>query len=78
MEHRMSYLTQMEIADAIAAGRSVIVPTGATEAHGPHMPVDTDTHQAEHIAVRLAERILSLIHISDPRDPKTSRMPSSA
>ena len=61
MEHRMSYLTQMEIADAIAAGRSVIVPTGATEAHGPHMPVDTDTHQAEHIAVRLAERIGAIV-----------------
>ncbi len=45
MERRMSYMTQMEIADAIAAGRAVIVPTGATEAHGPHMPVDTDTHQ---------------------------------
>ena len=28
-----------------------------------------DAHLAQH---------LSLIHISDPRDPKTSRMPSSA
>ena len=57
MEHRMSRMTQMEIAEAIAAKRAVIVPTGATEAHGPHMPTDTDTHQAEHIAVLLAERL---------------------
>lgn len=61
MERRLSYMTQMEIADAIAAGRTVIVPTGATEAHGPHMPVDTDTHQAEHIALCLAERIGAVV-----------------
>ena len=61
MEHRMSYMTQMEIADAIARECAVIVPTGATEAHGPHMPVDTDTHQAEHIAVLLAERIDAIV-----------------
>lgn len=61
MEHRMSHMTQMEIADAIAGNRAVIVPTGATEAHGPHMPVDTDTHQAEHIALLLAERIGAIV-----------------
>lgn len=61
MEYRMSHMTQMEIADAIAAGRTVIVPTGATEAHGPHMPTDTDTHQAEHIALLLAERLDALV-----------------
>jgi len=61
MEHRMSYMTQMEVAEAIREGRAVIVPTGATEAHGPHMPIDTDTHQAEHIALLLAERIGALV-----------------
>ena len=61
MEHRMAHMTQMEIADAIAAKRPVILPTGATEAHGPHMPTDTDTHQAEHMAVLLAERIGALV-----------------
>ena len=61
MEHRMAHMTQMEIADAITAKRAVILPTGATEAHGPHMPTDTDTHQAEHIAVLLAERIDALV-----------------
>lgn len=61
MEHRMSYMTQMEVGDAIAAKRAVILPTGATEAHGPHMPTDTDTHQADHIAWRLAERINAVV-----------------
>ncbi len=61
MTVRLSEMTQMEIAEAIAAGRPVILPVGATEAHGPHMPVDTDTHQAEHIAVMLAERLGALV-----------------
>lgn len=61
MEHRMSNMTQMEIAEAIKAKRAVILPTGATEAHGPHMPTDTDTHQVEHIAWLLAERINALV-----------------
>lgn len=61
MERRLSYMTQMEAADAIAAGRSVIVPTGATEAHGPHMPLDTDTHQVDHIAALLAGKIDAVV-----------------
>jgi creatinine amidohydrolase len=61
MDCRMSHMTQMEVAEAIAAGKAVIVPTGATEAHGPHMPTDTDTHQVEHIAWLLAQRIDALV-----------------
>lgn len=61
MERRMSFMTQMEIGESIAAKRAVILPTGATEAHGPHMPTDTDTHQADHISALLAERIDALV-----------------
>lgn len=60
-ERRMSYMTQMEIGKAITAKRAVILPTGATEAHGPHMPTDTDTHQVDHIAWLLAERIDAVV-----------------
>ena len=58
---QMSYMTQMEIGESIKNGMGVIVPTGATEAHGPHMPTDTDTHQSEYIAIKLAERINALV-----------------
>jgi creatinine amidohydrolase len=34
-------------------GRALVVPLGATEQHGPHLPVSTDTD----IAVALAERL---------------------
>ena len=57
----MSHMTQMEIAKSISEQKPVILPTGATEAHGPHMPTDTDTHQAEHIALRLAEQIDAVV-----------------
>jgi len=36
------------------AGRTLIVPVGATEQHGPHLPLTTDTHIAEALADRLA------------------------
>ena len=61
MERRMSSMTQMEIAKVIEARKPVILPTGATEAHGPHMPTDTDTHQAEHIALELSARIDAVV-----------------
>ncbi|MGH8989615.1 MAG: creatininase family protein, partial [Acidimicrobiales bacterium] len=35
--------------------------TGAIEAHGPHLPLDADTHQAEAIARLLAERVGALV-----------------
>ncbi len=60
-EHRLAHMTWEEAKAAIAAERMVIVPTGATEAHGPHMPTDTDTHQADHMAVRLAERVNAVV-----------------
>ncbi len=61
MEYRTAHMTQMEIRKAIQSGKPVIVPTGATEAHGPHMPTDTDTHQAEYIALELAKRIDAVV-----------------
>lgn len=57
----LATMTWEEVKAALAASKPVIVPTGATEAHGPHMPTDTDTHQAEHMAIKLAERIDAVV-----------------
>lgn len=47
-------LADMRSADAAAAGAAVlVVPLGATEQHGPHLPLTTDTE----IAVALAQRL---------------------
>ena len=61
MVYQTAHMTQMEISEAIENGRAVIVPTGATEAHGPHMPTDTDTHQAEYISLELAKKINAVV-----------------
>ncbi|MBS1886138.1 MAG: creatininase family protein [Actinobacteria bacterium] len=40
-----------------AGGATVLVPVGATEQHGPHLPIDTDTYLAEHFSLRCAEEV---------------------
>lgn len=53
--------TWKEASELVQEDRLVIVPVGSTEAHGPHLPLDTDTHQAETVACRLAERIDAVV-----------------
>lgn len=41
-EHRYEKLTWPEINDAIELGKVCLVPCGAVEQHGPHLPLDVD------------------------------------
>src|ERR671933_938574 len=51
-------LTWPEVRDALAAGyRTVLVPCGAVEQHGPHVAMVSDTLQAGAIARRVAEHL---------------------
>jgi creatinine amidohydrolase len=59
--HRLAHLSWTDAEEAASVGRLVIVPTGAIEAHGPHLPLDVDTYTVEVIALRLAERIGALV-----------------
>lgn len=43
-------LRSPEIATLVAADRPVMVCLGATEQHGPHLPLGTDTYQVEGLA----------------------------
>jgi creatinine amidohydrolase len=52
---RLADLTWAEVAD-IAARTILAVPLGATEQHGPHLPIGTDSSVAEALAERLATR----------------------
>ncbi len=56
---KLSTLTWTDIAAAQAASNGLLViPVGATEQHGPHLPIDTDTRIAEatcHAAAHLAD-----------------------
>ncbi len=51
-------MTWPDVADAVKAGATtVVVPVGATEQHGPHLPLGTDTIRASALTERLAERL---------------------
>ena len=49
-------LTMDEIGQAAADGRLAVLPVGATEQHGSHLPTGTDTLLADQVALRAAER----------------------
>lgn len=55
-------LTRVEVADAMARGvRTIIIPLGATEQHGPHAPFSTDTIVAEEVSLGLGARLPALV-----------------
>lgn len=53
--------TSYTVGDAIEQARCAILPVGAVEAHGPHLPLGTDNVLAERLAQRLAEQTNSLV-----------------
>ena len=50
-----------ELAELSARNAIVLVPVGAVEQHGPHLPVETDTRLAEEVCIRAA-RLLGRTH----------------
>jgi creatinine amidohydrolase len=63
-EYRYNRLTWPEMNDAIARQKVVILPTGSTEQHGRHLPLDVDLFLAESVCLevgrRAADRVLVL------------------
>jgi creatinine amidohydrolase len=56
MARRYVDLTWPELAVAVERGAGVILPVGAIEQHGPHLPLDTDSYLAEAFAIAAAAR----------------------
>lgn len=54
-------LTSEEFAQVVRLKPVVIIPFGATEAHGPHLPLCTDSVQPEAVAMAAAERLECLV-----------------
>jgi creatinine amidohydrolase len=50
-----------EIGEAAAAGAVAVLPVGATEQHGAHLPTGTDTLLAAHVAETAAEQTGDLV-----------------
>ncbi len=55
---RIEFMSYPEISAAIAKGmKAVIVPCGAIEQHGPHLPLCMDSDHAEHLGELIAGRL---------------------
>jgi creatinine amidohydrolase len=55
-EYRYNRLTWQEMNEAIRQDRVVILPTGSTEQHGPHLPLDVDSFLVESVCMEAARR----------------------
>ncbi len=55
MTRRLSDLTFEGARELLSTGAHALLPTGAVEAHGPHLPLGTDVIIAEGAALRTAE-----------------------
>ncbi len=53
----LTRMTSPEAAAALAASRTVVLPVGSIEQHGPHLPNGTDTMAAELVARGVADRL---------------------
>jgi len=63
-EYRYNRLTWEEMNEAIAMQKVVILPTGSTEQHGRHLPLDVDVFLTESVCLEVgrkaADRVLVL------------------
>jgi creatinine amidohydrolase len=56
--NRLAEMTSPEVTRTVAAGATTVIwPLGATEQHGPHLPLGTDTFRAVDLAERLAAQL---------------------
>jgi creatinine amidohydrolase len=55
--HRLAEMTWPEVRDLDRSSAVAILPVGAVEAHGPHLPLSTDVVIAEGMARECAQRI---------------------
>jgi creatinine amidohydrolase len=62
VNRRIGQLSWPEVRDHMEAGRrTIVVALGATEQHGPHLPLATDTLLGDELARRVADRLDALV-----------------
>ena len=65
-EYRYNRLTWSEMNDAIAAQKLVILPTGSTEQHGRHLPLDVDLFLCESVCLEVGRRAADKVLVLPP------------
>ena len=61
-----------EIKEIIEKVKVAILPLGAVEAHGPHLPLGTDNYLSERIAEKLSENVAAFLCVSQQQFPEIS------
>ncbi|KKK33822.1 creatinine amidohydrolase [Salinicoccus sediminis] len=54
---KFEFENSYEVSDKIREKKIAVLPVGAVEAHGPHLPLSTDNILAEEMAGKLAKRV---------------------
>lgn len=65
-EYRYNRLTWPEMNDAIAMQKVILLPTGSTEQHGRHLPLDTDLLLAESVCLEVGRRAPDKVLVLPP------------
>jgi creatinine amidohydrolase len=65
-EYRYNRLTWAEMNEAIAMQKVVILPTGSTEQHGRHLPLDVDVFLAESVCLEVGRRAPDRVLVLPP------------
>lgn len=65
-EYRYNRLTWAEMNEAIEMQKVVILPTGSTEQHGRHLPLDVDVFLAESVCLAAGQRAPEKILVLPP------------
>jgi len=65
-EYRYNRLTWDEMNDAIASQKLVILPTGSTEQHGRHLPLDVDVFLCESVCLEVGRRAPDKVLVLPP------------
>lgn len=65
-EYRYNRLTWPEMNEAIGMQKLVLLPTGSTEQHGPHLPLDVDVFLCESVCLEVGRRIPEEVLVLPP------------
>ena len=65
-EYRYNRLTWEEMNEAIEMQKLVILPTGSTEQHSPHLPLDVDVFLVESVCLEVGRRVPDRVLVLPP------------
>ncbi len=65
-EYRYARLSWPEVNEAVELGKVVLLPTGSTEQHGPHLPLDTDAFLCESVCLEAGRRAPDRVLVLPP------------